>query len=469
MNGRYLNHRGIAKRYFIRGRLELTSPTHLGNGDAEDLIDMPIRIDEVSKYPLLPGASLAGALRSYLHTRVKGYGVKDDAAHLDIAQKLFGYVSDGENPVSKLSWLMVDDARATTKPGLELRDGVRISPQTRTAADKKKFDVELLPAGTTFDFSLEFWMPGGAEGTEMLRGLATALCGLQNGEIRLGARKTRGFGECKVTGWSVTCYDMSKPDEVLGWIQHQENSQFQEADILTLLNVSALPDKREQLRLTARFAIRDTLLIRSSNTDPQAPDVVHIRTGKDQALFIPGTSLAGVLRGRAARILQLLCPTYAQDRLYALFGPDMDDENIQQPAGSRIVIRDSKLELARELIQMRVMIDRFTGGALPQHLFDEQILTGGEFEVQITVRNPTTQDIGLLLFLLKDLWTGDLPLGGESSVGRGRLQGKKATLEYANNTWVITAKNDAELEFSGTGKTEDLQTYANSLKEGGTK
>ena len=27
---------------------------------------------------------------------------------------------------------------------------------------------------------------------------------------------------------------------------------------------------------------------------------------------------------------------------------------------------------------------------------------------------------GLLLLVLKDLWSGDLPLGGESSVGRGR-------------------------------------------------
>jgi len=30
--------------------------------------------------------------------------------------------------------------------------------------------------------------------------------------------------------------------------------------------------------------------------------------------------------------------------------------------------------------------------------------------------------------LLKDLWTSDLPVGGESSIGRGRLQGKNATL-----------------------------------------
>jgi len=49
--------------------------------------------------------------------------------------------------------------------------------------------------------------------------------------------------------------------------------------------------------------------------------------------------------------------------------------------------------------------------------------------------------VGLLLLLLKDLWTGDLPLGGESSVGRGRLKGKTASLVYSGRgKWVIEPK-----------------------------
>ena len=34
----------------------------------------------------------------------------------------------------------------------------------------------------------------------------------------------------------------------------------------------------------------------------------------------------------------------------------------------------------------------------------------------------------MLLLLLKDLWTADLPIGGESSIGRGRLKGLLASL-----------------------------------------
>jgi hypothetical protein len=57
-----------------------------------------------------------------------------------------------------------------------------------------------------------------------------------------------------------------------------------------------------------------------------------------------------------------------------------------------------------------------------------------------------------VLLLLKDLWTGDLPLGGEISVGRGRLAGQKATLTYRRSAalqqWVIE-QADEHLQVNG--------------------
>jgi hypothetical protein len=57
--------------------------------------------------------------------------------------------------------------------------------------------------------------------------------------------------------------------------------------------------------------------------------------------------------------------------------------------------------------------------------FDEQ--SEADFNAQV----------GLLLLVLKDLWTGDLPIGGESSVGRGRLRGVEATIAYDRVKWII--------------------------------
>ncbi len=69
------------------------------------------------------------------------------------------------------------------------------------------------------------------------------------------------------------------------------------------------------------------------------------------------------------------------------------------------------------------------------------------------LHDPAARDdarIGLLLLVLKDLWTGDLPLGGESSVGRGRLRGLSATIRDGDKQWTLgqegerVAVNDAE-------------------------
>jgi hypothetical protein len=105
--------------------------------------------------------------------------------------------------------------------------------------------------------------------------------------------------------------------------------------------------------------------------------------------------------------------------------------------GSRVLVQEHVIEAGRDLVQNRVKIDRFTGGAYPTALFSEQPVFGGdgttvrlELELRTHASDLTRRDaeIGLLLLVLKDLWTGDLPIGGESGVGRGRLRGETATL-----------------------------------------
>jgi CRISPR/Cas system CSM-associated protein Csm3 (group 7 of RAMP superfamily) len=108
------------------------------------------------------------------------------------------------------------------------------------------------------------------------------------------------------------------------------------------------------------------------------------------------------------------------------------------------------------LVQNRVKIDRFTGGSFPTALFSEQPVWGKQdtaLTAKITVQQPTKAHIGLVLLLLKDLWTGDLPLGGEISVGRGRLKGQSATLtrkraDAASERWGITQTGN-ELRIDG--------------------
>ena len=71
----------------------------------------------------------------------------------------------------------------------------------------------------------------------------------------------------------------------------------------------------------------------------------------------------------------------------------------------------------------RVRIDRFSQGSVPTALFDEEPWYSGQVTTTLELRNPEAGEVGLVLLLLKDLLTGDMPIGGSSGVGRGAVTG----------------------------------------------
>ncbi len=472
--------RKIIERVQIEGTLRLETPAHLGNGDAEALTDMPLLLDSVTGTPLLTGTSIAGALRAYLREVEHGYGAAE-RPH-DRAQQLFGAVRGSE---SLQSWLLVDDALGETL-GVEIRDGVALNPETRTAADKKKYDIELLQAGTTFQLSLELLISEDNQGAGLLESLALVLHGLEEGEIGLGMRKHRGLGRCRVTEWRVRHYQVTTKEGLLAWLDDDASRQKQGEEIYKLLDIEpAIADARESFTLDATFVLESSLLVRSSSGAPDDPDMVHLQSSRDGELVpvLSGTSLAGAVRARAQRIANTLLPKASAKALVnGMFGKDIEHAD-DKPTGSRVITHETEVRGNLDLVQSRVKIDRFTGGAYPQALFSEQPLFGGpesEVRVHLELRSPKPDlrsqhpaEIGLLLLVLKDLWTGDLPLGGESSVGRGRLAGREATLTHRTSrqttTWTLTQGEGETLHFGGDGAPNALEEFVaafHAYKEG---
>ena len=64
-----------------------------------------------------------------------------------------------------------------------------------------------------------------------------------------------------------------------------------------------------------------------------------------------------------------------------------------------------------------------------------QPVFGGETELTLQVKRASDAEKGLFLLVLKDLWTGMAAVGGEASVGRGRLKGLDATITDGITTW----------------------------------
>ena len=74
-------------------------------------------------------------------------------------------------------------------------------------------------------------------------------------------------------------------------------------------------------------------------------------------------------------------------------------------------------------------------------------------------------EIGLLLMLLKDLCSGDLPLGGETGVGRGRLRGVNAVLMLPSRETPYTITQNRNGELTIAGDRAELQSFVAALHQ----
>ena len=429
--------RPVIRRLYARGTWVLESAAHFG-GDDLYTADMCLLRDGDGR-PFIPGASVAGAAQDHLARRLYPWALyKKDADH----PPLFG----GLDPSKKkdvgrmMSPLFVADAKCVCFT-TSVRDGVRIDPVSGVAADKARFDVEVLEPGSEFELRLECLIREGDGEQELRDQLRAVLRAFTDGEVRLGARTGRGSGRGRVGSWEIRDLDMGVPDDVLAWLSNNPWIRPAPKD-----DTGDLPeDMRSYFAIRAKLSLRTSLLIRSASEKPDDPDMVHLSSGGKAV--VPGTSMAGAIRHRAGVIMRTLgwSDTYAEWLLAEMFGPVHEgDKKPGRGVGlwaSRVRVEERKVSNVDSYLQERVAINRFTGGSLDQALFDERPVRpvregdeeqGGQVHVlcDLVLEEPHDAEAGLLLLVLRDMWYGRLPIGGEVGVGRGTLQGVSADLEW---------------------------------------
>ncbi len=443
--------RRIEKRIIVRGILELDTPTSLSSGDAEADTDLPLLRDLVENKALLLGSSIAGALRSYLESMISGE-----------SQLFGGKYHDIEG---KQSPLIVENALSRSLIATELRDGVKINIETGTAIDKAKYDLELLKAGTQFDIGFELLVDHSTE-TALKEELVIALNGLEKGHISIGMKKHRGFGQCSIKQWQSWEFDLTNTNERQDWLiyEHHLLSLHNQVSIhqhITEALHFKLPDQPldASCKIEATFTLASPMLIRSGQHDQsKAPDVVHLKSHRIDGIqpIISGTSLAGVLKHRAIRIINTL--NLDASIIDKIFGTEKQ--------ASRLTVQESVIENTQDLVQNRITIDRFTGGVLDGALFAEQPIfpnSDTQVTIHLQLKQATCSEVGLLLLLLKDLWTGDLTIGGGGNIGRGRLQGKCTNLSYQGQLYTIRQEQpNQKLTINNPGT---LEGFVKSLME----
>jgi len=184
----------MSKRYrlFVNATLKTASPLHIGNG-LGDNTDRDILLDAYDK-PYIPGTALAGLSRHYLEECAEPCG------------DVFGYIDYGKESGMQSDIVFYDASLVNDIYSITFCDNVRIE-QDKTAADRARFDYELLETGAEFNFRAELQTDNAETGWDIL---GKILGGLNNGDIRLGARTTRGMGRVEVYGAKQLTIDLAE-------------------------------------------------------------------------------------------------------------------------------------------------------------------------------------------------------------------------------------------------------------------
>lgn len=232
--------------------------------------------------------------------------------------------------------------------------------------------------------------------------------------------------------------------------------------------------------ITLHIVPEGPILIKSGIATISGPDMAFVKVWRNgtEEVYLPGSSIKGVLRSHAERITRTLrpdlpaiaCDPFAKEGPSAFcgqcfeglkYGKDLPDElkshqlpdPTKQPEklnrqvysascpicrlfgstwfAGRLATADAYAvgQAARPQPRDGVGIDRFTGGAASGVKFDLEVISEGRFATTLHLRNVELWQLGLVGFLLQDLKDGLLRIGASKSRGLGKVRGEVQQVE----------------------------------------
>ena len=428
----------IVSKIIISGSLKNVSPLVIGNGKDDAADTELIKLPDGSAY--IPSSSLSGKLRcifDYLRSK-KIKKIKDT----DFFQFWGGTYSDGNSEKTFQSHINIEDLFGSNNAHLvALKDGVKINPEKGTAEAGSKYDYEVLEPGKIFPFKAEVTVRSQND-LEAFTEIAQNLVSILQDGIRIGALTQTGHG--KLLGENFKIYKFDFPLHARQWFNYLENNTLPEE--LKKESSSTFGFKGKYLaKIIATFSLDGPLISATYGVDPDQPDkVMAHRKNRISQKVLSGKSIKGALRTRASKILY----TIEQDDkkveylLEEIFG-GVDTKDKKRARKSILMVEEAVFDKVKVFPQTRIRVDRFTGGTIDTALMEtnpvmatEEGILKIEFSLTESGKHPNFM-VSLLLMLLKDLWTGDLPIGGEKGIGRGRLRGESAKVEIASKSFEL--------------------------------
>ncbi len=232
------------------------------------------------------------------------------------------------------------------------------------------------------------------------------------------------------------------------------------------------------------------ILIKSGIPTISGPDMAFVRVWRngEWQVYLPGSSLKGVLRSHAERIARTLneyaaCDVFAKKGVLKSCGncfedlkqdkelpdPTTNPDELNQKVyanscpicrlfgstwyAGRLATADAYAvgEAPRPQPRDGVGIDRFTGGAVRGVKFDLEVVTEGRFATTLHLRNFELWQLGLVGFLLQDLKDGLLRIGAGKSRGLGKVRGEVQQVKLYYLGRDVPQPTDKQFPICGVG------------------
>lgn len=461
-------------RYLFEGSIILEEALHIGSGEGSERTDaLVVRDDNGNFY--IPGTSFLGIFRNAVEkiapfidsfSSCQSNGTCEDKEPDEVCDtcKLFGYGGKG-GKVSKVifSNCMLDRAVNIS----EIRDGVSIERNSETADPERraKFDYEVIPKGSKFNFLIELLNP--TERDKKL--LSIGFNEFQKGYTGIGAKTSVGLGDFELSINSVFELDTTNFTQLKKYILDENYKGIEIPNPLSGwsegVNIDREKTKNEEehnipnvCSINYKLLFTEPFIIKSG--DPSMPgseelDARFITTtcwhddSWVEKPYLIGSSLKGVYRSRCEKIVRTLggfaCdPQENKGDLESCGKKLKDDDDVYKKSclvcklfgsssmKSRIRISSafSNCEIPMKKMDY-VAIDRFTGGAAEGKKFNSQVALNGEFNGKIVLNNFEIWQLGLLAYLFKDLYLEDVRVGYGKYKGYGKCKALVTDIEIA--------------------------------------
>jgi len=212
----------LEHRICLAGKLVTRTGLRIGSGGSSELdaVDLPV-LKDAGGFPLIPGSSIKGVLRSTIESLIRGAGLPADSglwACDPLSKESCGYHESGKRTQVKTdehctvcqmlgshivaSHVRFTDALVPTEDRqgripIETRDGVAIDRDLRVASGGKKYNFEVVSPGT--QFALEVFADNAPP---FLMGLLViGFEQIAEGFTALGGFTSRGLGRTEIH-WS---------------------------------------------------------------------------------------------------------------------------------------------------------------------------------------------------------------------------------------------------------------------------